>query len=237
MAWVAMAIEALQGTMTSKLPRTIVEAVLLTRISLKNTALGIRTWLPSNVTNTVARVFSDLTTPALPATSIKSPTRNGRRTPSITEAMKFSAMSRNANPTARATTPASPRNERTASVRPSRCRATRRPPITIVTAMTEPSTEAQEEISGERSQDCIAVAIEQPSDCRCRQDNSDSEDAQEPLARDYVPVSEDLLERVLSGRKHLEISLCAVENKVDTLNATDEVTQPVADLAVDDVTG
>ena len=36
-------------------------------ISLKIVAFGMRTCLPSNVTSTVARVFSDLTTPDCPA--------------------------------------------------------------------------------------------------------------------------------------------------------------------------
>ena len=52
---------------TSKLCRELGEAVELTMISLKIVAFGMRTWLPSRVTRTVARVFSDLTTPEWPA--------------------------------------------------------------------------------------------------------------------------------------------------------------------------
>ena len=66
-ASIASAVEASLGTTTSKLLRKLGEAVALTMISLKMVELGMRTCLPSRVTRTVARVFSDLTTPDCPA--------------------------------------------------------------------------------------------------------------------------------------------------------------------------
>ena len=59
----------LVGDHHSKLLRKLGEAVALTMISLKIVEFGIRTCLPSSVTSTVARVFSDLTRPDCPATS------------------------------------------------------------------------------------------------------------------------------------------------------------------------
>lgn len=55
--------------------------------------------------------------------------------------MKFSAMSRKANPTARPTTPASPRIESTARVRLSTDRPTRIPPMISTELRIEPTTE------------------------------------------------------------------------------------------------
>ena len=63
----AAAVEASLGITTSKVVRKLGEAVALTMISLKIVELGIRTCFPSSVTSTVARVFSDLTTPDWPA--------------------------------------------------------------------------------------------------------------------------------------------------------------------------
>ena len=66
-ASIASAVEASLGMTTSKLLRKLGEAVALTMISLKMVELGMRTCFPSRVTRTVARVFSDLTTPDCPA--------------------------------------------------------------------------------------------------------------------------------------------------------------------------
>ena len=66
-ASMAAAVEASLGITTSKLVRKLGEAVALTMISLKIVEFGMRTCFPSSVTSTVARVFSDLTTPDWPA--------------------------------------------------------------------------------------------------------------------------------------------------------------------------
>ena len=179
--------------------------------------------------------MSERTEPDLPATVMKSPIWNGRRTPRSIDAMKFSAMSRNANPRARPTTPASPRTETTAWVRFSTERPSRMPASTIRVLRIDPTTERSSEfgINGERSGS--DVPAEEPGQEAERQRRSRPPGSPGAISSDEVAVFAQHLSRHLPAGEDLGVGLHLVEDEPDPLDLLGEGGDVVERVIVVDV--
>ncbi len=88
----------------------------------------MRMWLPSADSSVVARLVRRRTRPVFPSISTRSLGRNGWRIDSMTEATKFSTVSRTAKLSAMPTIPAAPSSVPSSAVAPTMSSATTAPP-------------------------------------------------------------------------------------------------------------